>query len=270
MHNFCKAFALGAVAYPALELLTRKRTHPSLVFAGGLGAASVYAINKALKNRSFGVRCTASAAAVTAIEGAVGCAVNRHHTIWDYRRMPGNWRGQICLPYTACWLMLCAPLCLLWGRQSETAVVQQAPEETSREDTSALLHTIFSCAKMGHDNCEKLMAYIQEDAFYDVVHSQRDAYRRILQKAEGALQEEPEGKGVLQKAMAQCMIRLQALTDRSSSHLAEMMLQGGLMGVVEIQKALHTHTHASLPARRLSAIFLQLQQDHMEALKRFL
>ena len=269
MHNFCKAFVLGAISYPALELLTRKRTHPAMAFAGGLSVAGVYAINKALKNKSLAVRCATSAAAITAIEGAVGCAANRHHTIWDYRHIPGNWRGQICLPYTACWLMLCAPLCLLWGRQSETAAIQ-TDKEASREDTSALLHTLFSCAQMGHDNCEKLMTYIQDNAFYDVVHSQRNAYRRMLQKVEDALQEEPEGKSALQKAMAQCMIGLQTLTDRSASHLAEMMLQGGLMGVVEMHKALHAHPRASLRAKRLCAILLQLQQDHMEALKRFL
>ena len=269
MHAFCKAFVLGAVSYPALELLARKRTHPSMAIAGGLSVASVYAINKALKAKSLATRCITSAAAVTAIEGAIGCAVNRHHTIWDYRHIPGNWRGQICLPYTACWLMLCTPLCLLWGRQSE-APAPQAGKEANREDTSALLHSLFSCTQMGHDNCEKLMTYIEDDAFYDVVRSQRSAYRRMLQKVEDALQEEPEGKSALQKAMAQCMIGLQTLTDRSASHLAEMMLQGGLMGVVEVQKALHAHPRASLRAKRLCAIFLQLQQDHMEALKCFL
>jgi len=32
----------------------------------------------------------------------------RQHQIWDYRRMPLQWRGQVCLPYTALWCLLSA------------------------------------------------------------------------------------------------------------------------------------------------------------------
>ena len=45
-------------------------------------------------------------AGVTAIEAACGLLWNRRHQVWDYRRMPLNWRGQVCLPYTALWCLL--------------------------------------------------------------------------------------------------------------------------------------------------------------------
>ena len=45
--------------------------------------------------------------AVTGLEALIGCTVNRRHRIWDYRAMPCNWRGQICLPYTLLWGALC-------------------------------------------------------------------------------------------------------------------------------------------------------------------
>jgi uncharacterized membrane protein len=33
--------------------------------------------------------------------------VNRQFQIWDYRQMPLNFHGQICLPFCLLWLPLC-------------------------------------------------------------------------------------------------------------------------------------------------------------------
>ena len=32
--------------------------------------------------------------------------VNRDHHVWDYRSLPGNFKGKICLPFTALWYPL--------------------------------------------------------------------------------------------------------------------------------------------------------------------
>ena len=46
--------------------------------------------------------------AITGIEYGIGRVFNRRFRVWDYRRMPLNVRGQICLPYTAVWCGLSA------------------------------------------------------------------------------------------------------------------------------------------------------------------
>lgn len=96
-----KSFLIGAVGYPLLELLYRRRTHPSMALAGGLSAAAFRCISRT--KACLAVKALAGGAAVTLIEGACGLAFNRRHRIWDYRRMPCNWRGQVCLPYTLLW-----------------------------------------------------------------------------------------------------------------------------------------------------------------------
>ena len=45
---------------------------------------------------------------ITGVEYAFGLIFNRRHQIWDYRRMPANLRGQICLPFTLAWCGLSA------------------------------------------------------------------------------------------------------------------------------------------------------------------
>ena len=44
------------------------------------------------------------AGVITAVELATGLLVNRTHKVWDYREMPANFKGQICLPYCLLWV----------------------------------------------------------------------------------------------------------------------------------------------------------------------
>ena len=94
-------FCMGAVAYPLLELAWRGRTHASMALAGGLSGTVLGQLTRS--RRPLWVRALLGGGCVTAIELAVGMIWNRHHRVWDYRRMPLNWRGQICLPYSLVW-----------------------------------------------------------------------------------------------------------------------------------------------------------------------
>lgn len=101
-----KTFLLGAAGYPALELLWRGRTHYSMALAGG---ASMLLIRRAAKLPiGLAGRAVLCSAGITAVEAAAGSIWNRQHQIWDYRRMPMNWRGQVCAPYSALWGLLSA------------------------------------------------------------------------------------------------------------------------------------------------------------------
>ena len=43
---------------------------------------------------------------ITGIEYLTGRVVNRRYRIWDYRRQPLQFRGQICLGYSLAWCAL--------------------------------------------------------------------------------------------------------------------------------------------------------------------
>lgn len=97
-------FLLGAAGYPALELLWRGRTHRSMALAGGLSMMMLHRINGLQTGRMR--KAVMGGLGITAIEAACGMIWNRSHQVWDYRKMPLNWKGQICLPYTALWCLL--------------------------------------------------------------------------------------------------------------------------------------------------------------------
>ncbi len=101
-----KSFLIGAIGYPLLELAWRRRTHPSMALAGGLSAALIHRIGRtSLHPLAKVLLCGAG---ITGVEAACGLVWNRRHQVWDYRHMPLNWRGQVCLPFSLAWCGLSA------------------------------------------------------------------------------------------------------------------------------------------------------------------
>ena len=99
-------FTLGGAAYVGLELVWRGRSHGSMFLAGG----SCFVLLGRLRNRPLPlpVRALAGAGIITGVERMTGLIFNRHYNVWDYRDMPMQFMGQICLPYSLLW----APLSL--------------------------------------------------------------------------------------------------------------------------------------------------------------
>lgn len=99
-------FLLGALGYPLLEICARGRTHWSMALAGGASCAAIRRIGQSGMH-PLG-KALAGGLAITGIEALCGCLWNRRHQVWDYRRQPLNWRGQVCLRYSALWCLMAA------------------------------------------------------------------------------------------------------------------------------------------------------------------
>ena len=97
-------FYLGGMCYCGLELLWRGRTHGSMFLLGG---ACFLILGKvgALRMNLFG-RAVLGGMLITLGELAVGLLVNRRFQVWDYRSLPLNFCGQVCLTYTLFWMLL--------------------------------------------------------------------------------------------------------------------------------------------------------------------
>ena len=65
-------------------------------------------------------------------------------------------------------------------------------------------------------------------------------------------------------------IQMETLADASSEHIAEMMINGSTMGVVEMTKQLHRLPEASSGARHLAEDFLSGEQRHIDRMKEHL
>lgn len=104
------AFLMGYFIYSMIEILNRGYTHWTMALTGGTVMVILYAINR--RNTTTLIKsCLLGAVIITAIEFSVGVVVNiiMGWQVWDYSTVPMNLLGQICLPFSAAWFMLCIP-----------------------------------------------------------------------------------------------------------------------------------------------------------------
>ena len=97
-------FYLGGMVYAGLELLWRGFTHWSMFLLGGLCFVVIGNLNRTRPLLPLPLRALAAAGIVTALELGTGLLVNRQYQVWDYRQLPLNYHGQICLPFTLLWI----------------------------------------------------------------------------------------------------------------------------------------------------------------------
>ena len=67
------------------------------------------------------VKMLLGAALITVLELFTGLIFNRHHTVWDYRKLPFQFRGQISLVYSLLWVPVSLGAMLLY-HQAERIV----------------------------------------------------------------------------------------------------------------------------------------------------
>lgn len=107
---------LGGAAYASVELLWRGRTHGSMFALGGACFLLIGKLGKVQQPLPVPIRAVASAAIVTMLELGCGLLVNRDYAVWDYRAMPFNFGGQICLPYSLLWIPVSLAAIWLYDR----------------------------------------------------------------------------------------------------------------------------------------------------------
>ena len=97
-------FLLGGGSYVALELLWRRYSHISMFLTGGACFLLLGKLNKTEPRLPLIPRCFVGAGIITMMEFLAGLLFNRNYTVWDYRDLPLNYHGQICLPFFLLWV----------------------------------------------------------------------------------------------------------------------------------------------------------------------
>lgn len=87
-----------------LEFLWRGRSHISMFLAGGLCFLLLGKLSEVKPRLPWPLRCLVGAGIITVVELAAGLLANRNYEVWDYRQLPFNYHGQVCLLYSLLWI----------------------------------------------------------------------------------------------------------------------------------------------------------------------
>lgn len=109
-------FVLGGLSYVGLELLWRGRSHGSMFLAGGGCFLLLGKLNNTTPRLPLIPRAIVGAGIITMVELMMGMLTNRHYEVWDYRNVPMNLYGQICLPFSLLWIPVSLGAMLLYDK----------------------------------------------------------------------------------------------------------------------------------------------------------
>lgn len=103
--------AVGGMLYALFEIGFRGYTHWTMIIVGGLCFYLIGLINEIIPwKMKIWKQCLIGSLVVTAVEFVSGCIINLWlgWGVWDYSDMPFNILGQVCLPFSALWVLLSA------------------------------------------------------------------------------------------------------------------------------------------------------------------
>ena len=104
-------FLLGCFIYSLLEIAARGYTHWTMTLLGGIVGMLLYRLHGTAPPHTLLLQALSGAFIITALEMVVGVLDNlvlQWH-VWSYREMPWNVYGQICLPFSVLWFLVCIP-----------------------------------------------------------------------------------------------------------------------------------------------------------------
>ncbi len=85
-----------------------------MFFAGGISFLLLGRLSR-VKNVPLIVRGILGALIITGVELVTGLIFNRSFQVWDYRAVPMNFLGQICLPFTVLWVPISIGAMILYN-----------------------------------------------------------------------------------------------------------------------------------------------------------
>ena len=141
-----------------------------------------------------------------------------------------------------------------------------------KENINAL-DEIHKGACMGQDALSFVLDKVEDEKFKEVLQKHFDNYDDISKEIEEMYPKYDDGNphdtSAMNKAMTWSGIEMKTMSDHSNSKLAELLLQGVNMGIIEGRKILNKK-NLDEEVNNLVSEYVTMQETNVENLKRYL
>lgn len=137
----------------------------------------------------------------------------------------------------------------------------------------SILNELHKGAKMGMDSISYVYEKVGDLNFKDNLSFQYNQYSNILDNVNSIYKkygEIPNDNNIKDKVMSWTGIQMNTINDKSNSHIADMLIQGTTMGIIEGRKLLNNNPDADTDIKNVLDIFVKMQENNIEKLKTFL
>ena len=139
--------------------------------------------------------------------------------------------------------------------------------------TQKLLQMIVENGRMGADACDQLLPRTEDEELRKELMIEKQDYESAARDAETMLCNQgihPEPKGPMARMGLWMGMQINTAVDRTSSHIADIVIQGLTMGIIELTKARNSNSDADAEAHGIASNLITKQQESIDRLKAFL
>lgn len=107
-----------------------------------------------------------------------------------------------------------------------------------------IVNYIMQNCEMGISSLKKLREMLESNEMQQELSEELKSYKSIYDKASRVnenLHGERTPVSMMQKFMAKMGVQMNVMMDKSDSHIAEMLIQGTNMGIIELNKILNSN-----------------------------
>ena len=139
--------------------------------------------------------------------------------------------------------------------------------------TLDILNKIHKGLVMGMESISVITDKVGDGNFRDDLDYQYKEYGKVLDRVNNMFKEKNEfadDTNAMEKVMGWTSIQFSTITDKSNSHISEMLIRGNTMGIIEGVKLLNQNPEATNDVKNIINEFVQLQENNIEKLKTYL
>lgn len=137
----------------------------------------------------------------------------------------------------------------------------------------SLTKEVYKAAQAGLTAIHTVIPKISDQALRKKVEQQGACYQNISKKAEEMLHHNgmlPQELSAMQKATMWGAIQMHTIADASPEHIAEIMINGTTMGIVDLTKKINDLPDADETDKKFAKEYIASEEKHIEGLKAFL
>lgn len=141
------------------------------------------------------------------------------------------------------------------------------------KDDEELLNYVFQNSEMGSSTIAKLLELCEDEEFGHQLETQKKEYDAMKDDAKKLLMKDGKTEDELSafdKIRTYIMVNMQTLTDKSNSHIAQMLMEGSTMGITQALRKLRCYTEVSEDTHALMEKLLHMEENNFEQLKKYI
>ncbi len=145
-------------------------------------------------------------------------------------------------------------------------------KQNEKENNINVLDELNKGACMGMDAIKFILDKVEDKELYDTLEKQYQEYEAISDKINKIYPDKvkkPHETSAVNKVMTWYGIEMKTMTDQSTSKIAELLLQGTNMGIIEGRKLLN-HKATDAKIHSIAEEYVSMQERAVEKLKTFL